>query len=68
MNELDILREALKTHDPARLYQLIEKALDLSKFHLAQKALAEKRMRSLQEQNERQAKMIENLEKTLWKK
>ena len=66
--ELQILQEALKTQDPAKLYALVSDAIELAKFHAAQKAMADMRTKKLSEQVQRQAAMIENLEKTLWGK
>ena len=66
--EQQILQEALKTHDPVQLYKLVQDALDLSKFHAAQKGFADLRVKKLEEQVKRQTAMIDNLEKTLWGK
>lgn len=66
--ELQILQEALKTQDPAKLYALVSEAIDLAKFHASQKAFADLRVKKLSDQVQRQTEMIENLEKTLWGK
>ena len=62
----EILTQALATQDPARLYQLVEQALELAQFHAAQAGFSKLREQKLQEQVKRQAAMIDNLEKTLW--
>lgn len=65
---IELLQDALKTHDPARLHALVFEAIDLAKFHASRKAFADQRVKELSDQVQRQAEMIENLEKTLWGK
>lgn len=63
-----LVQSALKTQDPATLYALFEQAIELVKFHEAKVDFARVREEKLKAQVERQLKMIDNLEKTLWKK
>lgn len=59
---------ALQTQDPAVLFSLFEQAISLARFNTSQAEFSKVREAALKVQVERQTKMIENLEKTLWKK
>jgi len=69
MKTIDEIRQlALKTQDPAKLFALIEDALDVAKFYESRAEFSRLREAKLVEQVKRQTSMIDNLEKTLWKK
>lgn len=63
-----LIKLALQTQDPAVLFSLFEQAIDLAKFEASQAEFSKVREAALKAQVERQTKMIDNLEKTLWKK
>jgi hypothetical protein len=54
-----IQQKALKTHDSAELFKIIEEAIDEIKFNEAQAAFRNKKIKDLTEQVERQKKMLE---------
>ena len=63
-----LITAALKTQDPAQLYQLLEDAVDTIRRTEAQLAFSKNREQQLSAQVLRQTAMIDNLEKTLWGK
>ena len=58
----------LDINDRDKVYDLMHEMLDAFVQVEAKGAFAEMRVKKLTEQNQRQAAMIDNLEKTLWKK
>lgn len=69
MKTIDEIRQlALKTQDPAELLSLIHDALDLAEFYESRAEFSRLREVALAEQVIRQTRVIDNLEKTLWKK
>jgi hypothetical protein len=67
-NADQLLAAALKTQDPTELFQLVQEAVDCIRFVEAREAFTKIRETRLQDQVKRQSAMIENLERTLWKK
>lgn len=63
-----LVAQALKTQDPAVLFSLFQQAIDLADFYATQTGFAKVREAKLKQQVERQTQMIDNLEKTLFKK
>jgi hypothetical protein len=63
-----LLAAALKTQDSTALYQLVQEAVDCIRFVESREAFTKLRETQLQDQVKRQREMIDNLERTLWKK
>lgn len=63
-----ILTEALKTQDSSKLFALIEDAIQLVDFSIAQKNFVDKRLKQLEEQIKNLMDLNSNLEKTIWNK
>ena len=61
MSWITLQQKALKTHDSAELFKIIEQAIDQIKFNEAQVAFRDKKIKDLQAQVERQKKMLETL-------
>jgi hypothetical protein len=59
MSWITLQQKALKTHDSAELFKIIEEAIDQIKFNEAQVAFLRKKINDLQAQVERQKKMLE---------
>lgn len=69
MRTIDEIQQlALKTQDPAKLFALVEDAIDVAKFYESRAEFSRLREVKLAEQVKRQTGMIDNLEKTIWKK
>lgn len=68
MTRTDLIKAALATQDPIKLFSLFEKAIDLAAFCAAQAEFAKVREDKLKEQVKRQTLMIENMTKSLWSK
>jgi uncharacterized protein YjfI (DUF2170 family) len=64
----ELVRKALLTQDPIVLFKLFEQAIDMVTSAEGSLAFTKKREADLRAQVERQKKMIENLEATLWGK
>ena len=58
----------LEINDHDKVYDLMHEMLDAFVQAEARAGFAEMRVKKLTEQNQRQVAMIDNLEKTLWKK
>ena len=58
----------LENNDHDKVYDLMHEMLDAFVQAEARAPFAELRVKKLTEQNQRQVAMIDNLEKTLWKK
>lgn len=63
-----IQRALLVSHDADKLWKVFEDAMEHIIYVEAQRASREIEVKKLKAQNERQTAMIDNLEKTLWKK
>ena len=63
---IEIMKQALATHDPDKLFRLVEQAIELAKFEEGRRAIAQGKVAKLEEQVKRQREQIEKLEKTLW--
>lgn len=61
-----VLKLDINDHD--KVYDLMHEMLDAFVQAEARAGFAEMRVKKLTEQNQRQLAMIDNLEKTLWKK
>lgn len=65
MNSTEIMKKALVTQDPGRLFELLQEAIEEVKFLEAKNAFAEGKIKKLQDQVQRQVQMITNLENAL---
>ncbi len=63
-----LVQQAVKSQSVSELYSLFEQAIDLARFEAAQAEFSKVREAKLRAQVDRQTKLIDNLEKTLWKK
>lgn len=64
----DILKAALITQDPGKLFLLVEDAIRVARYEAGKREIAEAKLVKLRSQNQRQLEMINNYEKTLFKK
>ncbi len=63
-----VQRALLSSHDAEKMWTIFEECLEQIDFLGAQVGFREIELNRLRAQNERQVAMIDNLEKTLWKK
>lgn len=63
-----LVQQAVKSQSVSELYSLFEQAIDLARFEASQAEFSKVREAKLRAQVDRQTKLIDNLEKTLWKK
>jgi len=63
-----VQRALLSSHDAEKMWTIFEECLEQIHFLGAQVGFREIELKRLRAQNERQVAMIDNLEKTLWKK
>lgn len=63
-----LVQQAVKSQSVSELYSLFEQAIDLARFEATQAEFSKVREAKLRAQVDRQTKLIDNLEKTLWKK
>lgn len=66
--KIEILQKALKTQDVSVLLNLVNEALELYMFEVASKAFVTANLNKAKDQIKRQSEMIDNLNKTLFKK
>lgn len=63
-----VQKALLASHDAEKMWDIFEECLKEIDFLGAQVGFREIELKRLRAQNERQTAMIDNLEKTLWKK